>query len=83
MGTLVEPVAEAVVEEVQVSTTQGSPVVDQTLIAQLVGNARAQGVAIDGEGGLLARLTRLVVESALEGEMTVDLGGRGTRAWRG
>jgi|GEM_PF-3500872 len=65
MSTQVEAVAEAAVEEVQVSTTQTSPVVDQRLIAQLVGNARAQGVAIDGEGGLLAQLTKLVVESAL------------------
>ena len=39
-----------------------------------MGDARAQGVAIDGEGGLLAQLTKLVVESALEGEMTAHLG---------
>lgn len=39
-----------------------------------MGGARAQGVAIDGEGGLLAQLTTLVVESALEGELTAHLG---------
>ncbi|NYI68239.1 transposase-like protein [Spelaeicoccus albus] len=61
-------------EEVQVPTTDISPVVDQSLVAQLVGEARAQGVAIDGEGGLLALLTKLVVESALEGELTAHLG---------
>lgn len=55
MSTQVESVAEAVVEEVQVSTTtQVSPVVSRSLVEQLVGSARVQGVTIDGEGGLLA-----------------------------
>ncbi|NVN00842.1 IS256 family transposase, partial [Arthrobacter sp. SDTb3-6] len=68
MSTQVELGAEATVEEVQqVSTIEVSPVVDRGLVAQLVGDARSQGVAIDGEGGLLAQLTNLVVESALEG----------------
>ncbi|GAB3570841.1 IS256 family transposase [Spelaeicoccus albus] len=74
MSTQVESAVEAPVEEVQVPTTDISPVVDQSLVAQLVGEARAQGVAIDGEGGLLALLTKLVVESALEGELTAHLG---------
>ncbi|XUK64292.1 Mutator family transposase [Plantibacter sp. RU18] len=43
-------------------------------MARLVGDAQREGVAIDGEGGLLAQLTRLVVESALEGELTAHLG---------
>ncbi|WP_344301343.1 IS256 family transposase, partial [Sinomonas flava] len=47
---------------------------DRALIAQLVGDAQRQGLAIDGEGGLLAQLTKLVVESALEGELTAHLG---------
>lgn len=75
MSTKLEAVAEAPVEEeVLVSMTQGSPVVDRSLIEQLVGGARARGVSIDGEGGLLAQLTKLVVESALEGELTAHLG---------
>lgn len=61
-----EPVATSVAEPV--------PVVDKGLIAQLVGDARAAGTAIDGEGWLLAQLTKLVVEAALEGEMTAHLG---------
>ena len=48
--------------------------IDQDLVAQLVGRARADGISIDGEGGLLAQMTKLVVESALEGEMTDHLG---------
>ena len=48
--------------------------IDQDLVAQLVGRARADGISIDGEGGLLAQMTKLVVESALEGEMKDHLG---------
>ena len=44
------------------------------MIAQLVGQAQASGLDIDGENGLLAQLTKLVVESALEGEITAHLG---------
>lgn len=43
-------------------------------MAQLVGDAQRSGLPMDGEGGLLAELTRLVVESALEGEITDHLG---------
>ena len=48
--------------------------IDEGLVAQLVGQARAEGISIDGEGGLLAQMTKLVVESALEGEMADHLG---------
>ena len=57
-----------------IATTEPVPVVDKGLIAQLVGDGRAAGTAIDGEGGLLSQLTKLVVEAALEGEMTAHLG---------
>ncbi len=60
--------------EEPVTKVPSSPIVDQGLVAQLVGQAREQGVAIDGEGGLLAQLTKLVVESALEGELSDHLG---------
>ncbi len=43
-------------------------------MASLVEGARSQGLSVDGEGGLLAELTRLVLESALEGEITDHLG---------
>ena len=36
--------------------------------------ARAEGLRLTGEGGLLGRLTKLVVESSLEGEMDDHLG---------
>src|SRR6188472_3858921 len=48
--------------------------VDEQLIARLVGRAREGGLALTGEGGLLAQLTKRLVESALEGELTDHLG---------
>ncbi|WP_084531945.1 IS256 family transposase [Nocardia miyunensis] len=59
--------------------------VDADLVGQLVAQARASGLQLSGEGGLLAQLTKMVVESALDGEITDHLGydhsdpaGRGT-----
>lgn len=48
--------------------------VDEQLIQQLADRARAEGLQLTGEGGLLSRLTKTVIESALEGEL--DAGGR-------
>src|SRR6185312_2959817 len=47
---------------------------DEQLIARLAGRARAGGLALTGEAGLLAQLTKRLVESALEGEITDHLG---------
>lgn len=49
-------------------------VVDEQLIRQLADRARAEGLQLTGEGGLLSRLTRTVLESALEGELDDHLG---------
>ena len=46
-----------------------SAVVDEQLVKELVARAGAEGVSLTGEGGLLAQLTRRVLESSLEGEM--------------
>jgi putative transposase len=48
--------------------------VDDQLIGMLVDRARAGGLQLTGEGGLLQQLTKRVLESALEGEMTDHLG---------
>src|SRR5436190_13804151 len=48
--------------------------VDEQLIARLAGRVRAGGLALTGEAGLLAQLTKRLVESALEGEITDHLG---------
>lgn len=79
MRKQVEPALAPVVtegKEQQVSTTAGeqSPVVDKALVAQLVGQAQRQGLSVEGEDGLLGQLTKLVLESALEGEITAHLG---------
>jgi transposase-like protein len=58
-------------------------VVDDALIARLAGQARAQGVSLVGEGGLLQQLTKRVLEAALEGELDSHLGsGKHERAGR-
>ncbi|MFD6384493.1 transposase, partial [Streptomyces nigra] len=49
-------------------------VLDEQLIGQLVDRARASGLQLTGEGGLLQQLTKRVLESALEGEITDHLG---------
>jgi transposase-like protein len=48
--------------------------VDEQLVRQLTERARAEGLQLTGEGGLLGRLTKMVVESALQGEMDDHLG---------
>jgi putative transposase len=52
----------------------GAEVLDRDLVGQLVAQARAGGMKLTGEGSLLAELTKRVLESALEGEMTDHLG---------
>jgi transposase-like protein len=48
--------------------------VDDQLVEELVARASAEGVRLTGEGGLLAQLTKRVLESSLEGEMDAHLG---------
>ena len=43
-------------------STRGLDAVDEKLIAQLADRARAGGLALTGEGGLLAELTKRLVE---------------------
>jgi putative transposase len=64
-----------------VNRTAGTPAeedaldaVDEQLIRQLADRARAEGLRLTGEGGLLVRLTKTVLESALEGELDDHLG---------
>lgn len=58
---------------------------DEQLVAELMSRVKAGGLALTGEGGVLAQLTKRLLESALEGEITDHLGydkhdpaGRGT-----
>ncbi|MCC2281036.1 IS256 family transposase, partial [Streptomyces sp. ET3-23] len=59
-----EPVVESAAEAVS----------DEQLIAMLVDRARSDGLQLTGEGGLLQQLTKRVLESALEGEITDHVG---------
>ncbi|SFL96166.1 Transposase, Mutator family [Streptomyces pini] len=47
---------------------------EDRLIDELVGRAQAEGLQLTGEGGLLQQLTKRLLESALEGEITDHLG---------
>lgn len=59
-----EPVVESAAEAVS----------DEQLISMLVDRARSDGLQLTGEGGLLQQLTKRVLESALEGEITDHVG---------
>jgi len=50
------------------------PAADEQLLRELTERAREGGLKLTGEGGLLGRLTKMVVEGALEGEMDDHLG---------
>jgi transposase-like protein len=51
-----------------------APAADVELVRQLTERAQAEGVQLTGEGGLLGRLAKMVIEGALEGEMDAHLG---------
>jgi transposase-like protein len=63
----------AVVEQIDEGPT-GLDALDERLLDQLVGQAKERGVKLAGEGGLLQALTKRLLESALEGEITDHLG---------
>ena len=55
--------------------------VDEQLIRQLADRARAEGLQLTGEGGLLSRLTKTVLEAALDVELDGHLGGAVALVW--
>ncbi len=68
--------SENVAEPEAVEPSKRGPVkaVDDQLIDELVGRAQAEGLQLTGESGLLQQLTKRLLESALEGEITDHLG---------
>ena len=52
----------------------GGPVLNEGFARELVDRARAEGVSLVGPGGLLGGLTKQVLETALEAEMSEHLG---------
>lgn len=71
---MTDTVSEFVAANDQVEPSLESAAVEQKLIDQLVEQARSKGLQLTGEGGLLQQLTKTVLESALEGEITGHLG---------
>jgi putative transposase len=69
-----DTVTESVAADDQAEPSLETPAVEQKLIDQLVEQARSKGLQLTGEGGLLQQLTKTVLESALEGEITDHLG---------
>ena len=63
-----------VTEKTNPSKPETSPAVDALLVAELVKRAQDGGLPVSGEGGLLQQLTKIVLESSLEGEMDAHLG---------
>ncbi|MDH6613831.1 putative transposase [Streptomyces sp. SAI-135] len=61
-------------EGVESSSAVSAKAVDDQLIDELVHRAQAEGLQLTGEGGLLQQLTKRLLESALEGEITDHLG---------
>ncbi|SEH01558.1 Transposase, Mutator family [Nonomuraea solani] len=69
--------SETAVESLPMNEAPAEPdraMTDEQLISMLVGRARSEGLQLTGEGGLLQQLTKRVLESALEGEITDHLG---------
>jgi transposase-like protein len=69
-----DTVTEFVAAADQADPSPEAATVEQKLIDQLVEQARSEGLQLTGEGGLLQQLTKAVLESALEGEITDHLG---------
>ncbi|GAA2342101.1 hypothetical protein GCM10010246_29170 [Streptomyces cuspidosporus] len=61
-------------EAVELAAAVSAKAVDDQLIDELVSRAQAEGLQLTGEGGLLQQLTKRLLESALEGEITDHLG---------
>lgn len=71
-----EVLVDGTVEMPVATCDAGEPLVelDDELLARLTDRARAGGLRLVGEGGLLAQLAKTVIEAGLEGEMDDHLG---------
>ena len=68
---------ETPVTDVMTSQDQDGPelsAADEQLLRELTERARTGGLQLTGEGGLLGKLTKMVVEGALKGELDDHLG---------
>jgi putative transposase len=70
----VTEVDQPVVEQGVDGEPRGLDALDEQLLDQLIGQAKERGVKLAGDGGLLQALTKRLLESALDGEITDHLG---------
>jgi putative transposase len=56
------------------TTVAGLTAAEEDLARSLMERAKAEGVSLVGPGGLLSGLTKTVLETALEAELSEDLG---------
>ncbi|MGJ6965376.1 IS256 family transposase [Streptosporangium sp. G11] len=66
MSTVIQASADMDLEETAVARRDDREASDQEPVARLVGQARAEGLELVGENGLLGRLTELVLEGMAE-----------------
>jgi putative transposase len=64
----------AAAAETAAAARQGATGISQELARQLAEQAKAEGLSLTGPGGLLNQVAKVVLESALEGEMDAHLG---------
>src|SRR6516164_2630381 len=64
----------ATLDDVTKKKGKPEPTAEQKLAEELVARAREQGVSLTGPDGLLKQLTKTVLETALNQEMTEHLG---------
>nr|WP_239377047.1 transposase [Frankia sp. Cj5] len=68
-------IAETIAGEPAAAGAQGAAaVLDEELARRLVTQAKADGVSLSGPGGMLGKLTKMVLETTLEAERTAHLG---------
>lgn len=75
MGSMTtDPATETIVDKPADAAGAVAPVLNEELARRLVEQARADGVSLTGPGGMLGKLTKLVLETALAAELTAHLG---------
>ncbi|WP_374212949.1 hypothetical protein [Frankia sp. CiP3] len=65
--TTTDPMSDTIPDKAADALGAGTvPVLDEELARRLVAQARAEGVSLTGPGGMLGKLTKLLLETALE-----------------
>lgn len=65
---------DVVVDDEMIDPVTGEIIDQKELAERLLAQAKAQGVSLTGPGGLFSQLTKSVLETALNAELTEHLG---------